>query len=247
MNEILKQFINENIDLINKNTKESWEEIYEKLYFKIKGDFTKVILDAGINDPASKLGYIPEYYLYSCNISEYKIPDNVTSIGSSAFYNCDSLTSVVIGDSATTISDYAFYNCSSLMSINIPDSVISIGRYAIAHCSSLTSIVIPDGVTSIDGGVFYDCDGLTEIKISNSITAIASSMFSGCSSLMSVVIPSSVTSIDEYAFLNCSSLKEIHYKGTKKQAITKLKVKNKKWREYSSIEKIICSDGEILL
>ena len=201
MNEILKQFINENIDLINKNTKESWEEIYEKLYFKIKGDFTKVILDAGINDPASKLGYIPEYYLYSCNISEYKIPDNVTSIGSYAFAYCDSLTSIVIPDGVTTIGSYAFHGC-----------------------SSLTEIVMLDGVTSISDRAFRDCTSLT-----------------------SIIIPDGVTSIGDRAFIGCSSLKEIHYKGTKKQAITKLKVKNKKWREYSSIEKIICIDGEIIL
>ena len=201
MSETLKNFINENLDLINENTKESWEEIYDKLYFKIKGDFTKVILDAGINDPASRMGYIPEYYLYNCNISEYKIPDTVTSIGSYAFAYCDSLTSIVIPDGVTTIGSYAFHGC-----------------------SSLTEIVMPDGVTSISDRAFRDCTSLT-----------------------SIIIPDGVTSIGDRAFIGCSSLKEIHYKGTKKQAITKLKFKNKKWREYSSIEKIICIDGEIIL
>ena len=37
MNEILKQFIQDNLDLINKNTKESWEEIYTKLDNFTKG------------------------------------------------------------------------------------------------------------------------------------------------------------------------------------------------------------------
>ena len=39
---------------------------------------------------------------------------SVTTIGDSAFSDCDSLTSVVIPDSVTTIGGYAFRNCSSL-------------------------------------------------------------------------------------------------------------------------------------
>ena len=33
----LKNFINENIDLINENTKESWEDVYKKIDSKIAG------------------------------------------------------------------------------------------------------------------------------------------------------------------------------------------------------------------
>ena len=36
---------------------------------------------------------------------------HVTSIGSSAFYNCSGLTSVTIGNNITSIGDDAFYDC----------------------------------------------------------------------------------------------------------------------------------------
>ena len=42
------------------------------------------------------------------------VPDSVTSIGSSAFSCCTSLTSVTIPDSVTSIGYMAFYDCSSL-------------------------------------------------------------------------------------------------------------------------------------
>ena len=133
----------------------------------------------------------------------------VTSIGNDAFYDCDSLTSIVIPDSVTSIGDYAFYNCYSLTSIVIPDSVTSIGEYAFYDCDSLTSIVIPDSVTSIGDYAFYDCDSLTSIVIPDSVTSIGYQTFCGCISLTSVTIPDSVTSIGSQAFYNCISLTSV--------------------------------------
>ena len=72
------------------------------------------------------------------------IPDSVTAIGSYAFRNCSSLTSVTIPDSVTSIGDDAFRGCSSLTSVTIPDSVTSIGKYAFEDCSSLTSVTFKD-------------------------------------------------------------------------------------------------------
>ena len=128
ISEDLKNFINENLDLINKNTKESWEEIYSKLYASntLEGNFTDTLLSVDI-DPASILGYIPANYLYSSGIHTYRIPDNVTSIGEYAFAHCKSLTNIVIPNSVTSIDERAFWCCRSLTSVVIPDSVTEIG------------------------------------------------------------------------------------------------------------------------
>ena len=90
---------------------------------------------------------------------------SVTSIGSYAFYECDSLTSIEIPNSVTSIGDDAFGDCDSLTSIEIPNSVTSIGSYAFEDCTSLTSITIPDSVTSIGDDAFAYCSSLTDIYV----------------------------------------------------------------------------------
>ena len=147
---------------------------------------------------------------YDCDsLTSITIPDNVTSIGDSAFSYCYSLTSITIPDSVTTIGDYAFSDCESLTSITIPNSVTTIGKNVFSYCIGLTSITIPDSVTAIGDDAFYDCDSLTSITIPDSVTSIGNSAFAKCESLTSITIPDGVTSIGNYAFNNCDSLTSI--------------------------------------
>ena len=156
-----------------------------------------------------------DYYSYDEYAGEVIIPSTVTyngttygvtSIGTSAFSGCSSLTSITIPNSVTSIGDEAFRDCSSLTSVTIGNSVTSIGNWAFYDCSSLTSITIPNSVTSIGYWAFAYCTSLTSITIPNSVTSIGHSAFYSCSSLTSVTIPNSVTSIGDGAFYHCSSL-----------------------------------------
>merc|ERR1740124_1570587 len=110
-------------------------------------------------------------------------------IGYHVFYNCTSLTSIVIPDSVSNIGRDVFHSCTSLTSIVIPDSVSNIGSDVFHSCTSLTSIVIPDSVSTIGRGVFYNCTSLISIVIPD-LTAISLSVFNGCSKLTTITAPS---------------------------------------------------------
>ena len=148
--------------------------------------------------------------IFGSQVKEYVLGDDVTSIGSYAFYNCSNVTSVTIADNVTSVGDYAFdgtawYN-------NSPDGLFYAGKIAYKYKGTMpenTSVVIKEGTVKLNDHLFQSCSGLTSITIPNSVTSIGESAFYGCSGLTSVTIPNSVTSIGSYAFYGCSAITSI--------------------------------------
>ena len=152
----------------------------------------------------------------------YNIPQGITAIESSAFYDCKFLTRVTIPDSVTSIGDCAFYLCSSLTSISIPDSVTSIGDCAFYLCSSLTSVSIPDSVEQIGTNPFVACSALQTISVSPDhpyFSIIDGALFRKADKALifyldgtnssTYTIPQGITDIGDDAFARCSSLTSV--------------------------------------
>lgn len=99
----------------------------------------------------------------STEVTSVNIPNGVTLIDSSAFYEYTSLASITIPDSVKHIGSSAFYGCTSLARITIPDSVADIDDGAFSHCTSLSSVTIGNGVMFIGDGVFDNCTNLANI------------------------------------------------------------------------------------
>ena len=128
------------------------------------------------DDDIGTLYYICEWteepsedYFKMC-VSDIVIPEKindlpVTAIGSSAFANKKTISSVIIPNTVTTIGSSAFSGCNSMKSVYLPTQLITIGDYAFNGCSSLTEIVIPNSVTTIGAYAFQGCFGITEILI----------------------------------------------------------------------------------
>ena len=71
-----------------------------------------------------------------CCTGHIEISTSVSAIGTEAFYQCTSLSSVTIPTSVSTIGDYAFYECTSLSLIVIRSSnLTSIGTDAFGSSS----------------------------------------------------------------------------------------------------------------
>lgn len=64
---------------------------------------------------------------YKESLEKIEIPSNITTIGDSAFSNCNKLTSVTIPKNVTSIGSNAFGGCVLLKSMTIPSSITKIG------------------------------------------------------------------------------------------------------------------------
>lgn len=158
--------------------------------------------------------YSPEDSVYIIEFST-----EITEIGENSFYDCKSLTSVIIPPSVKKIGKSAFEDCKNLTSVNIPPLVTEIGIRAFRGCSSLTSISIPASVKKIEKIVFLGCKSLTNIKVDSDnpvydsredcnaiIHTKSNTLITGC---QNTIIPKSVIKIDNFAFGLCSSLTSI--------------------------------------
>ena len=218
INTDLKNFINENIELINENTPDSWLSIYQKFEDEydeeLAGQLSAVLLASGINPPLI-IGEIPRRFLqYQSQITEYKIPSNCTYIGMSAFED------------------------TSITQIDIPPAVTGIDYLAFGG-SKLKSIKLPSSVKTLENAAFHSCKDLEEVDLGE-IVSIGEDCFAGCIHLTKLYIPKNILYFHMNSLYGCTRLKEIIYKGTKEEF--ELWVTDE-LEDWTNQYKIICTDG----
>ncbi len=136
------------------------------------------------------------------NLKNVTIPDGVISIGSYAFSNCLDLQTITLPENLSSIAPGLFNKCINLTSITIPNSVTSISNYAFDTCFNLTTVIFGDRIASIGEYAFRSCDKLTSILLPNTLQSIGTRAFEHCTSLANITVPDSVTSIGYYAFFD---------------------------------------------
>lgn len=209
------------------------------------GDNLTWLLDGAGNLTISGTGDMYDYGYFDPNntvdapwgkdIKKVTINEGVTSIGRSAFGNCQNLNSITIPDSVTRIGSGSFsltgyYNNASnwengvlyigkwlittknyemAVDYRIKNGTIGIADDAFGSNTKLTSVTIPDSVRTIGNSAFYYNTKLTSVIIPGSVSIISDSAFRHCSSLTSVTIQDGVTCIGWGAFMECTSLMDI--------------------------------------
>ncbi len=158
-------------------------------------------------------------------LTEYTIPDSVTTIGGGVFYNCTKLQSITWGKGVKTVGGSAFNNCTSLNAVHISDLaawcdidfIISTGtenplyyaRNLYLDGDLVTDLVIPESITAIKQLAFFYCGSIKSLTIHDNLTSIGHYAFQNCDGMESVTIGDSVTSIGDSAFRSCSSLTSV--------------------------------------
>ena len=146
---------------------------------------------------------------------------SVTSIGSSAFSWCSSLTEVNIPASVTNIGSWVFDYCKDKTTLvcypigktettyTVPATVTTFTTSAFENCTALAQINLPNSLTDMGIRTFYGCTSLTEVTLPDGVTQLTGFNFTDCSALEKVTLPEGITYIGSGAFKNCSALTEL--------------------------------------
>lgn len=145
------------------------------------------------------------------DITSISFGRNIVSVGTRAFYGCESLASVTMGGSVRDIRDEAFRYCVRLADVDLT-GVVTIGFESFRDCRSFGTIAVPDSVTDMGGGAFYLCRSARSVDIGSGIDALPERSFGYCSSLGSVDI-TGIISLGTSAFISCTSLRHVTLDG----------------------------------
>ena len=141
-------------------------------------------------------------------IFQMDIPNGITTIGASAFAECEYLAAVIIPESITKIETDAFYGCSNL------DFVIyegTLDKWAQITFDDVTSnpMIYATSFNMINSnGEYYE---VTDINLSDNVSEIKDYAFNFFANVTSLTISKNVTNINYCAFKHCTSLKTITF------------------------------------
>lgn len=162
-----------------------------------------------ITIPESVTTIEPTVFWQMKNLQSADIQAKLMKIPSSMFKECTNLETVKLPDGLIEIGDSAFMDCTRLKAIKIPDSVMTLGMSAFRNCETLEKVTIPAKITEIPEYAFQGCSGLKSVTIQNGVKTIHTDAFAYCALVDDVVLPKSVTQLNSLAFRSCQNLKSL--------------------------------------
>ena len=167
---------------------------------------------------------ISAYTFKNSSITSITIPASISTIGSSAFLNCENLETVIwnatncnyAGNRESSTKDYTiFKGCTNLTTVEVSKNVQILPDFVFYSCTGLQIVTIQadSELSTIGTGAFYGCTKLNTITLENSdhLESIADSAFGQCSALQSMTLPESLTSLGVSVFSNCTSLEIVYW------------------------------------
>ncbi len=182
----------------------------------VKGIHTRALWNSTISSLyiADSVTHVWDQAFSGCSsLGNVSFSNELVFIGYGAFSACDGkgFTRFTVPDSVQGLGACAFYQCTSLSTVVLGSGLSSIPSECFGYCSSLTDLQIPAGVASVGVRAFYDCTGLQFADLNNveSVGADAFYMASGATSMEFVVLGEAMVSLGQGAFGNCTRISEI--------------------------------------
>ena len=185
MTDEAKKLIEENIELIDMDTFDSWSEFFSNIEHEVHNGMDpeivpemRKLLNSVDIDPLKELDYIPNgYYYEDPTIENITIPSDIVTIKSYAFYACRHMKSIKMPSTLLTIEENAFQYCAALEHIEIPIEIEFIHSYAFDNCGNLKRVIYSgtkEQFSEIEFGdeVFSDCESLKHISCLDGIIEI---------------------------------------------------------------------------
>ena len=116
-------------------------------------------------------------------------PDQPATVANSAFKENTTITSFTLPENVTQIGSQAFFRCTSLADIDL-SNVQDISTYAFDSCFALTQVVIPPTVTNIGIHAFYRCENLSSVLCRpQAAPTLGTDGFTYCHSTLQICVP----------------------------------------------------------
>ena len=138
---------------------------------------TLLRIDSGTSENGGSFAYN--------NIKEVTIPNNLTYVGSEAFYG-SKIENLVIGDSVTYLGTRAF-KTNNLNSVTFNNKLVTISSEAFRGNKNLSIINLPESLTFIGSLAFTLCD-IKYLNVPENVTTLGS-RFLGSNPLEKLTIP----------------------------------------------------------
>ena len=98
------------------------------------------------------------------------IPETYTSIPAYAFWNCDTLETVICYAPLENLENNLFTNCTSLREVIFVNGVRNVGDYVFSGCTNLQTVYLGKYVENIGASAFLNEDGSAAFSLEQCIT-----------------------------------------------------------------------------
>lgn len=177
---------------------------------------------------------VPEGLFYNCSaIEQVSFPNNIVSVGVSAFYGCTNLSEVTF-NKVVSIGENSFANCINLANRGdtkriMPVGATYVGKRAFYNCDAITEITVPSTLTILNEEIFAECDNLANIyyDANTTVDTIGEGAFANCIAIVNAQLPSTLVLRDDNdttgfvknPFMGCTQLKSFTFNEENKNGL----------------------------